>query len=205
MIAVQLSKGSKISLIKPDGKVVQKVCVGLNWGAIQTKTFFGLLTSSKEVDLDGSAAIFDEHRKLIDTVYFKNLRSKDGAIKHSGDDLVGDEKGDDQKDNEVITIDFTLINPQAVSIVLFLNSYHKQDFSNIPYSKIQIYEGTPQQVDQVLATFNLSSDQGFAGYISMIMGKFIKEGQAWVFEAIGEATKTSRVFDTVEMVQSRYL
>ena len=204
-MAINLTKGSTIELTKSNGHALEHICVGLNWGSIQVKSFFGLLTSNRDVDLDGSAAIFDHDRKLLDTVYFKNLKSKDGAIRHSGDDLTGDAEGDDQKDNEVITIDLRLLNPNAHTIVLFLNSYQKQDFADIPYSKVKIYEGTIHKVDEVLASFNLSADKEFAGYVSMVMGKFIKQEASWHFKAIGEPIRSTRVFDSVEEIQRKFL
>lgn len=205
-MAIDLKKGAAVNLEMSSGGQLEKVCVGLNWGAIKKKSFFGLLSASEDVDLDGSATIFDANKKLLDTVYFKQIRSKDGAIRHSGDDLTGDEGGDDGLDNEVITIDFTKITNEAHTIVLFLNSYQKQDFSIIPYSKVRIFEGTPQRVDTVLVNFNLSADDTFAGYVSMIMGKFIRqEGANWRFEAIGEPSESVRVFDTVDVIQEKYL
>jgi len=203
-MAINLSKGSKIDLTK-NGKNLEKVCVGLNWGAIRNKSFFGLMSSVEDVDLDGSAAIFNADKQLIEAVYFRNLLSKDGAVTHSGDDLSGDSKGDDGKDNEVITIDFLQLNPDAQTIILFLNSYQKQDFSTIPYSKIQIFEGTPKKIDNVLASFNLSADKLFAGYVSMIMGRFDREGSIWKFQAVGEPLKNARVFDTIDEIKSKYL
>jgi tellurium resistance protein TerZ len=204
-MAISLSKGSQIKLNQTSGKKLENVCVGLNWGAIKGKALFGLMTTNKTVDLDSSAAIFDQNKKLIDTVYFKNLKSKDGAIKHSGDDLTGDASGDDNRDNEIITINFARIQKEAHTIVLFLNSYQKQDFSEIPYSKIRIFEGTLHRVQNVLASFNLSSEAAFAGHTSMIMGKFVRKEDDWQFEAIGQAEKTSKVFETVDIIQEKYI
>ncbi len=205
-MAIDLKKGAGINLEKSGGGKLEKVCVGLNWGAIKKKSFFGLLSANEDVDLDGSAAVFDVNKKLLDTIYFKQIRSKDGAIRHSGDDLTGDEGGDDGLDNEVITINFSKISDEAHTIVLFLNSYQKQDFSIIPYSKVRVFEGTPQRVDTVLVNFNLSADDTFAGHVSMIMGKFIRqEGGNWRFEAIGEPSESARVFDTVDVIQEKYL
>jgi len=40
----------------------------------------------------------------------------------------------------------------------------------------------------------------------MIMGKFIRqEDDNWRFEAIGEPSETARVFDTVDVIQEKYL
>lgn len=202
-MAVDLKKGSQINLMKSGDK--HQVCVGINWGAIRKKVLFGLLEQTEDVDLDCSAAIYDQSKKLIEVVYFRNLRSKDGSVVHSGDDLAGDQHGDDGLDNEVITIDFQCITSNARSIVLFLNSYKKQDFADIPYSKIRIFEGNPRRVDEVLADFNLSSDKGFSGYVSMIMGKFWLDGEdSWTFSAIGEPTKTWRILDTLDVIQEKY-
>ncbi len=201
-MAIDLKKGSHINLMKSGNR--HRVCVGINWGAIRKKAWFGLIEQTEDVDLDCSAAIYDQNKKLIEVVYFRNLRSKDDAVLHSGDDLTGDQHGDDGLDNEVITIDFRKITPNATSIVLFLNSYKKQDFSDIPYSKIRIYEGTARRVDKVLADFNLSSDKGFSGYVSMVMGKFYLENDDWKFEAIGEPTKTWRILDTLDVIQEKY-
>jgi stress response protein SCP2 len=50
------------------------------WNALN----FGLNWESS-VDLDASAVCFDMFGHLIDAVYFNQLISADGAIKHSGD------------------------------------------------------------------------------------------------------------------------
>ncbi len=39
-MAINLAKGQKINLKKDSGEVLEKVCVGLNWGAIDKKTIF---------------------------------------------------------------------------------------------------------------------------------------------------------------------
>ena len=41
--------------------------------------------------------MFDEQKQLVDTVWFRQLQSRDGSIKHSGDNLTGDGDGDDEE------------------------------------------------------------------------------------------------------------
>jgi len=118
---INLSKGSKISLEK-EGNFLEEVCIGLNWGAIQKKAFFGLLNTEEAVDLDGSVTTFDANNNEIETVYFRNLSSDDGAIIHSGDDRVGDLGGDDGLDNEVIQLRLRYVNPDVKQIVFYLRS-----------------------------------------------------------------------------------
>ncbi len=203
-IGINLTKGATISLEK-DGKTLDQVCIGLNWGAIQKKSFFGLISNNEGVDLDGSVTCFTGAKKEIDTVYFGNLVSKDAAIRHSGDDLSGDTNGDDGKDNEIIEINLTRIAPNVEQIVFFLNSYKGQDFKTIPYSKIRIFQGNKNQVQEVLTTFNLSAEDKFAGAVSMIMGKLYRTGKGWDFKAIGEAVESKKIDGTIKIIQERFL
>lgn len=202
---INLKKGSSIKLEK-GGIRLQKVCVGLNWGAIREEGFlssiFGATTTA--VDLDGAVAMFSGGRHT-ETVYFRNLFSSDGSISHSGDDLTGDLEGDDGLDNEIITIDLSRIESHVDSLYVVLNSYKGQDFGDIPYSKLRIYEGTPTQVNEVLATFNLSVEDKFKGHVSMIMGKLIRKGSDWDFTAIGEPIYARYIEDIVDRLASHYV
>ena len=96
-MVISLVKGQKISLEK-GGAGLSKVCVGLNWGAIEKKGFFGN-KKVVAVDLDASCGMFNGGGELTDIVYFGKLRSEDGSVIHSGDDLTGDVGGDDGLDN----------------------------------------------------------------------------------------------------------
>lgn len=40
-MAINLTKGQKIDLRKETGATLTNFCVGVNWGAIETKAFFG--------------------------------------------------------------------------------------------------------------------------------------------------------------------
>lgn len=201
---INLKKGSSISLEK-QGKLLEKVCIGLNWGAIQKKALFGLVKTAHSVDLDGSVTTFDKDGNDLDTVYYSKLKSKDGAISHSGDDVRGDAGGDDGIDNEIIEINLTKVAPEVEQIVFYLNSYNGQDFADIPYSKIRIFEGNRHKVDDVFATFNLSADASFAGNVSMVMGKLIRTRNNWKFDAIGDAVPTRKIQDTIPYIKENYL
>lgn len=201
---INLKKGSSISLEK-QGKLLEEVCIGLNWGAIQRKVLFGLVKSAESVDLDGSVSMFDQAKNEVDTVYYSKLKSKDGAITHSGDDRSGDAGADDGLDNEVIEINLRKVNPEVEQIVFYLNSYNGQDFSHIPYSKIRIFEGDKNRVSDVFATFNLSADESFAGSVSMILGKLVRTRNNWKFETIGDAVSSRKIQDTIPLIQEKYL
>ena len=77
----------RVSEYMPPGAVANKMVFGLAWD----------ITGGKNVDLDASAIMLDAAGRPFDLVWFQNLASKDGAIRHGGDEREGDAAGDDEK------------------------------------------------------------------------------------------------------------
>lgn len=202
-MAINLEKGQRINLEKSNGTKLQNICVGVNWGAIEKKGFFG--TKKEPVDLDASCAIYDDKKNHIDSVNFRKLISSDRAIKHSGDDLTGDLNGDDGLDNEVITVDFSQLSPSANHVAFFINSFRGQDFKDIPFASIRIYEGTPTKVSQEFARFDVANDASFAGNVSMVLGVFYKRNEEWKFSAVGVPTNDKKLEQTIVTIQQNHL
>jgi len=201
-MGIDLVKGQKINLKKSNGNDLTSFCIGANWGAIEKKGFFGGV-SMQAVDLDLSVGVFDENKNVTDIIYFGNLESE--GIKHSGDDTTGDVDGDDGLDNEVIQIDLKNIPSDINQLVFILNSFNGDDFETIPFASIRLYEGTPEQVNNIVATYNISSDVQFSGSVSMILGKLYRRNSEWKFSAIGEPTKDKNLENTIKTVQQKYV
>lgn len=155
------------------------------------------------VDLDASCATFDASKNVKEVVYFGNLRAS--GIKHSGDDLTGDMDGDDGLDNEVIVVDLPSLASDVDQVVFVLNSFRGQDFKEIPFASIRLYEGTPSQVRNVFATYDIANDPKFAGAVSLVLGKMYKKDGKWKFNAIGEVTEDRKLEGTLQTVQRGYL
>jgi tellurium resistance protein TerZ len=47
------------------------------------------VTDGVDIDLDASVLCLNRNMEMVDVVYFKQLRSQDGAIHHSGDEREG--------------------------------------------------------------------------------------------------------------------
>ena len=203
-MAIKLEKGQRINLEKNNGSKLQNICVGVNWGAIEKTGWFGQ-KKMEAVDLDASCATFDDTNKSLEVIYFRNLKSKNGSIKHSGDDLTGDMGGDDGLDNEIITVDLAKLPAEVTKIAFVLNSFRGHDFKTIPFASIRLYEGTPTKVNEVFATYDIANDASFAGSVSMVMGVFYKRNGEWKFNAIGEATKDTGLENTLKTVVTKYL
>lgn len=201
-MAISLKKGQRISLEKDGGAQMTQMCVGVNWGAIEKKGFFGGV-KKEAVDLDASCATFSASKELLEVVYFGQLSGT--GIQHSGDDQEGDMDGDDGLDNEVIVVNLSQVSPNVDQIVFVLNSFKGHDFKTIPFASIRLYEGTPARVDKIHATFDIANDSKFSGSVSMIMGKLYKNGGKWKFSAVGDPTSDKALKETIMTAQARYL
>jgi len=219
-MAINLTKGQKIDLRKDNGDKLTNFCIGVNWGAIETKGFFGLTKNVQNIDLDLSCVLIDNNNSICDHLYsplYKvevlnqfglpkgKLLTSDNAMKHTGDDLEGDKGGDDGIDNEIITVDLSRINPNVSQIFFFLNNAGREDFSQIPYAKIRMYEGTPTRVNSVFASYNVSAEQQYAGKQSIIMAKLYKRNDEWKFSAIGDPTEDTFLGQTIHKIVKSYL
>jgi tellurium resistance protein TerZ len=219
-MAINLSKGQKIDLKKSTGETLTNFCVGVNWGAIETKGFLGLSKKVQNIDLDLSCILVDETNNICDHLYSPLYRVEvlqqvglpkgklitvDGALKHTGDDLEGDSGGDDGLDNEIITVDLSRISANVAQIFFFLNNAGKEDFSQIPYSKIRMYEGTPTYVKSEFASYNVSAEAQYVGKQSIIMGKLYKRNNEWKFSAIGDPTEDTFLGQTIHRIVKSYL
>src|SRR3712207_6226763 len=124
-MSVNLSKGQRISLEKQGGGELTKVRLGLGWDAIAEKGLFGRKKPGKDIDLDASCVVLDEARNEIEAVWFKKLRSADGSIVHTGDNLTGEGEGDD----ESIVVELDKLSDRVQTLVFTVTSYSAQGFS----------------------------------------------------------------------------
>lgn len=223
-MAISLSKGQKIDLRKETGEKLTNFCVGVNWGAIVTvkKGLFGSKNVVEDVDLDLSCIMTDSSGTLVDYIYSPDyngflqqnnlplgkLQTKDGALRHSGDDRKGDQGGDDGLDNEIITVNLDKLDDSVEKVFFFINIYLNQgqnfDFSQIPYAKIRMYEGTPTKVNKVFSQFDIATDATFANKRALILGKLYKRNGEWKFDAIGDPTEDKVFLQTIQVILNNY-
>ena len=90
-------------------------------------------------------------------------------------------------------------------VAFVLNSYKGQDFGTIPFASIRIYEGTPKNVSEVFATYNITKGDNFSGHVAMALGVFYKKNGEWKFNALGEPTRDRKLEQTVETIRQNFL
>ena len=183
-MSVNLSKGQKINLEKQGGGALGKVTMGLGWDAIKTKGFLGFGSKSEAVDLDASVVMFDEGNRPVDVIWFRQLRSKDGSVVHTGDNRTGAGDGDDEQ----INVDLNAVPPTVKSLVFTVNSFTGQTFSQVENAYCRLIDANN---GQEVARFNLSV-QG--PHSAQIMAKVYRHNGAWKMHAIGE-NGNGRTFD----------
>ncbi|MGX1850970.1 TerD family protein [Streptomyces sp. NBC_01456] len=174
-MSVNLAKGQGISLEKSDGGSLTAVRMGLGWRSAPRRGLFGRRTS--EIDLDASAVLFAE-KKPIDVVFFQHLTSDDGAVRHTGDNLVGGAgKGGD---DEAILVDLARVPVHIDQIVFTVNSFTGQTFAEVQDAFCRLVDET---TGEELARYTLT---GGGDYTAQVMSKVHRVGDGWQMTAIGE-------------------
>lgn len=199
-MSINLKKNDSISLVKNQqdstNQGLDKVFIGLGWDPlkVEKKGFLGGLFSSDsdsgDIDLDASCVLLDSNKNILDTVWFRQLRSNDGSIVHTGDNLTGDGAGDD----EVIKVDLSKIPQNVQTLIFVISSFRGQDFSKISSAFCRIVD---QNKNQELAKFTLS---GKTNDTAFVMAKIFKENGNWTMKALGEGCKGRTVQDFMPLI-----
>ena len=170
-MAIDLTKGQRIEI-----QGLSKVGVGLGWNPNEGTGF--------DFDLDASAFLLGSNDKLPRDeffVFYNNLKSPDGAVESSGDDLTG---GNSDGDDETLTVDLTKLDPQIQSIIFTVTIHdyesRRQNFGQVRNSFIRIYNA---QTNEEIAKYEL--DEDFSVETAVEFGRLYKRGNEWKFEAMG--------------------
>jgi tellurium resistance protein TerZ len=183
-MSVNLTKGQKISLDKEAGGSLNRVVMGLGWDAVKSKGFLGFGAKSADIDLDASCVLFDDANKPLDVVWFRQLKSRDGSVFHSGDNRTGAGDGDDEQ----INVALQSVPDNVRSIVFTVNSFTGQSFAQVENAYCRLVSADN---GKEVARFNLSV-QG--QHNAQIMAKLYRHNGEWKMHAIGE-NGIGRTFD----------
>src|SRR4051794_1357695 len=174
-MSVSLSKGGNVSLSK-EAPGLRAVLVGLGWD-VRT-------TTGADFDLDASALVLGSSGKILSDqhfVFFNNLKSPDGSVEHTGDNLTGEGEGDD----EAIKVNLSAVPPQVERIVFPVSIYEAdargQSFGQVSNAFIRVVN---QADNQELARYDLSEDA--SSETAMIFGEVYRRNVEWKFRAVGQ-------------------
>ncbi|MDF0530446.1 TerD family protein [Tsukamurella sp. 8F] len=174
-MGVSLTKGGNVSLTK-EAPGLTAVTVGLGWDA--------RTTTGSDFDLDASALGLGTDKRVVNDqyfVFFNNLKSPDGSIEHTGDNLTGEGEGDD----ESIKVNLAAVPPNVDSINFPVSIYEAdsrgQSFGQVRNAYIRVVN---QADGRELARYDLTEDASTE--TAMVFGELYRNGAEWKFRAIGQ-------------------
>jgi len=177
-MSVSLSKGGNVSLSKEEPGL-KKILIGLGWDV--------RLTDGSAFDLDASLFVLKSDGKVRsekDFIFFNNLKSADGMIEHTGDNLTGAGEGDD----EVIKVNLERLSADIEKLVIGVTIYdadtRKQNFGMVDSAFVRIVN---QDNNREIVRFDLSEDMSVE--TAMLFGELYRHGSDWKFRAVGQGFK----------------
>lgn len=169
-MSVSLSNVAELSLS-------EQVTVTLRWDAHSS--------GNVQFDLDTSAIACGSDAKVFSDqhfIFYNNLRSPDGAIEHSGDNLTGTRAGND----EVINVDLSKAPANLSTIVFAVSIYdadlRRQTFGQVKNALIKIIDplsGT--ELDRYELSKHASTQ------IAVVIGELHRQSGVWRYRTIGQA------------------
>ena len=131
-MGVSLSKGGNVSLTK-EAPGLTAVTIGLGWD-VRT-------TTGTDFDLDASAILTNADGKVTSDqgfVFFNNLKSPDGSVEHTGDNITGEGEGDDEQ----IKVNLAGVPADVTKIVFPVSIYdaesRQQSFGQVRNAFIRV-------------------------------------------------------------------
>ena len=178
-MSISLSKGGNVSLTK-EAPGLTAALVGLGWDA--------RTTTGDDFDLDASALMVDANSRIISDahfIFFNNLRSPDGSVEHTGDNLTGEGEGDD----EAIKVNLAAVPAEVDKIVFAVSIYdaenRRQSFGQVRNAFIRVVN---QADNAEITRYDLSEDASTE--TAMIFGEVYRNAGEWKFRAVGQGYST---------------
>jgi tellurium resistance protein TerD len=174
-MGVSLAKGGNVSLSK-EAPGLTAIVVGLGWD-VRT-------TTGADFDLDASALLVDASGKVANDkhfIFFNNLKSPEGSVEHTGDNLTGEGEGDDEQ----IKVNLATVPAEVDKIVFPVSVYdaetRQQSFGQVRNAFIRVVN---QADNNELARYDLSEDASTE--TAMVFGELYRNGAEWKFRAVGQ-------------------
>ncbi|MGL5063672.1 MAG: pentapeptide repeat-containing protein [Microcoleus sp.] len=173
-MSIELTKGERFNLSQetPD---FNKIAIALGWQVSET---------AKDCDIDASVFMLGAGDRIPDEKYFvfyNNLTSPDGGVRHSGDNTTGQIDGDD----ETIYVDLNKIDA-AIQEIVFVVTIHeakekKQNFSQVRNAFIRLYN---LETGNELVRYSLK--EVFSQETALEFGRLYQKNGEWRFQAVGQ-------------------
>lgn len=174
-VTVNLVKGQTVNLSK-ETNGSQKFQLRAGWDTSLSGT---------AVDIDIMSAEINTSDVGVDFIYFGNMKSKDGAIKLSGDNRTGEGSGWD----ETIFLDGGNLSSEVKRIPCIVSIYDAigrgQNFGLVRNLKVQIFDETNN-----VAIADYEPELEFGTDTAVVLGEFIVSNGSIYFKPLGKGYST---------------
>jgi tellurium resistance protein TerD len=174
-MSISIAKGGNVSLSK-EAPGLTKILIGLGWDA--------RATDGADFDLDASAFLLAESGKVrsdADFIFYNQLKSSDGSVEHTGDNLTGEGEGDD----ESIKVDLSRVPAEiqkiAIAVTIHDAENRRQNFGMVENAFIRVVNDSD---NKEIARYDLSED--YSTETALIFGEVYRHGAEWKFRAVGQ-------------------
>lgn len=182
-----------IVLNNSEGAPLECVAVALGWDPSGLEVVVaddGTLSAGIRFDLNVAALLFSGDQ-LVDAVYYAQLTSQDGSVRHTGDSSTGEGPGD----NEMIVVDLVRLAQEVTAVVLVVTSYVGQSFANIDNAYCRVLDlGSGAEITRCVLT-------GYE-HTALVLGKLVRTTASWEFESIGLGVPALHAAEAVPYVLS---
>ena len=188
---IELKRGDEMVLAREDGSSLGKLTMGLGW---DKKPGAGALSGANrpDVDLDASAMQYAGDQ-LFDLAFFNHLETRDGAVKHLGDNISGRGEGDDEQ----ISIDLATVHPKVDTMLFLVSSYqgHSLEFVRNAYCRLV------DEHDEEIARFTLTEGVPRTGFMLAKMTRDPASADGWRLHAIGQGIAVTVPTESLDVLQ----
>ena len=176
-MGVNLSKGQRVSL----DKNITMALIGLGW---DTNKYDG----GADFDLDASAFMLAANGKVRndkDFIFYGNLQSPDGAVRHTGDNLTGEGDGDD----EVLIINFSKVPSDvqkiAITVTIYDANVRHQTFGQVSNAYVRVARITSENDTTGTEVLKFDLGEEFSVETALVICEIYRNGNDWKFNAVG--------------------
>ena len=124
-------------------------------------------------------------RKDEDFIFYGNLESSDGAVRHTGDNRTGDGDGDD----EVILLDLSKVPADVKKIAITVTIYdaqaRHQNFGQVSNAYVRVAKMSNENDMTGVEELRFDLVEEFSIETAIVVCEIYKNGNDWKFNAVG--------------------
>ncbi len=174
-MGINLVKGQKIDLTKSN-PALKRVIIGLGWDTNKYSGGFAF-------DLDASVFLVGQNGKTNhdeDFIFYNNLKSRNEAVVHAGDNRTGEGDGDDEQ----ISLEFLKmpedIDKMAVTVTIHEALSRGQNFGQVSNAYVRVVN---EETGEEVLRYDLGED--FSVETAIVVCELYRNSGEWKFSAVG--------------------